>query len=48
MFSIPLQLFVTFEPVAGGPPGAVVLTDASLVPFETALGHDRGMFNIAP
>ncbi len=44
MFSIPLQYFVTLEDIGAGP----VLTDFSLIPFATALGHDRGMFNVAP
>ncbi|MFA6064096.1 MAG: hypothetical protein WC736_16015 [Gallionella sp.] len=41
-FSIPLQYHVTLEtdPILGVP----VPTDISLIPFSTALGHDRGMF----
>lgn len=41
-FSIPLQYEVTLEqdPVGGG----TVLAGVSLIPFATALGHDRGTF----
>ncbi|MGH8558199.1 MAG: hypothetical protein ACRESZ_12210 [Methylococcales bacterium] len=45
-FSIPLQYFATVENAGAG--GGPVLTDISLIPFETALGHERGKFNIAP
>jgi hypothetical protein len=52
-FSIPLQYTLTYETVTVPDDNdeAVthfVLTDLSLIPFETALGHDRGMFNRVP
>jgi hypothetical protein len=43
-FSVPLQYFVTLENLFGVP----LPTDISLIPFETALAHDRAMFNRAP
>jgi hypothetical protein len=36
-FSVPLQYNVNFD--------ATIPVGASLIPFETALGHDRGMFS---
>jgi hypothetical protein len=44
-FSVPLQYFVTYEQ---GPGPFPTFTDISLIPFETALAHDRAMFNRAP
>lgn len=45
-FSVPLQYFVTLE--TDPATGDWVPTDISLIPFETALGHNRGLFSQAP
>lgn len=45
-FSVPLQYFVTLETDPAS--GDWVPTDISVIPFETALGHDRGLFSQAP
>jgi hypothetical protein len=45
-FSVPLQYFVTLETDPTN--GDWVPTDISVIPFETALGHDRGLFSQAP
>ncbi|CAI8825424.1 conserved exported protein of unknown function [Methylococcus capsulatus] len=45
-WSVPLQYFVTLE--TDPATGDWVPTDISLIPFETALGHDRGLFSQAP